>query len=75
MPELTRDDNGLSPEVQDFLTNWDWDDEPIDPAELTELLEEWLLNDESVNDLTAKIGIRGFEQMAVWILERYYSEV
>lgn len=73
--ELFRDETGKCPAVEDFLSNWDWDNEPVEPAKLVEALEEWILNQDSVVDLGNEIGVRGVEQMVVWILERYYSEI
>jgi hypothetical protein len=63
----------LSLELEDYLVNFPWDTPPYDWDELTEILGEWALSEDSVKVLTAKLGLKGVDQMVAFILERYYS--
>ena len=65
----------VDPELEDFITNRDWDNEPIPPETLIQDLENWVMEPTSARDLVDHIGLEGIMQMAVWILENHYSEV
>lgn len=75
MPLFAPSETELSPELEDYLTNFPWDTPPFDHKELIELLGEWALSTDSVNELTKKLGVKGMDQMVAIVLEQYYCDV